>query len=143
MPPEEFPLEGYRVSTDAQGRDENVWRREFSSTGASDITDVEFVITVDPGGNGFVPTQCERFTWSGEAPVPSALSSPLIGDRSQMCRFRFPSGNRYISLEVESRNVEIRVWVFARTGASDAQAADVAELMAQEQIAIVDRVAPP
>jgi len=143
MPAAEFPLEGYRVSTDTQGRDENVWRREFSSTGPSDITDVEFVLTVDPGGNGFVPTQCERFTWSGEAPVPSALSSSLIGDRSQMCRFRFPSGNRYISLEVESRNVEILVWVFARTGASDAQAAEVAERLARQQLAIVDRVAPP
>ena len=147
MPLEELPVRGYEVSLDeeytATGR-EPQWRRVFRPTESSEYKLLEFRVGVLEPGEQITPS-CDGWTWQPTDPTETSAVPGIttLGDRSVLCRFRFADGMRWFVSWVAERNAEAITYVLAGITASDTAATELVLELAQQQVAIITRVAPP
>jgi len=151
LPPESFPLSGYKIAED-RGTD-TYWRRDFDPLAAvgADYAYMLIELTLYPSAKeaqSALP-KCgatkERGGMIADRPPLSAavVTAPTSGDMSIACAFAFAGGLSRFDYSIASRNVYVFVQVAPSLSVSQTTALDEAVAIGRVQLAIVDRIAPP
>lgn len=146
MPPSEFPLNGYSVSTD-EAWGFGGWMRQFDSSGGDYyyIQVTVFVYSASTTGSSRVAAASCDFTFTNPPPpVASEVTADVYGDAAKACNYHWVGNiadwEEYI---VATRNTMIIVaGEPRRTYITNTQAMNQMIAIARQQIAIIDRVAP-
>lgn len=144
LPPEEFPLAGFRVARDAP-LTAHGWERQFAADASPDFrwfTIRVHVLEPDVPSAMFVAEHdCDATTWPDERPSARELQAAPTGDASRACRYEFGDGLRVLYYTTGFRNVGIVVGMQPRRDAvTDRLAFDWLAAIARRQIAIIGRV---
>ena len=148
LPLGDFPLSGYKITRD-QGTDDH-WNRLFEPL-APDAADypqvvVDVAILADPS---LIPSffKCEASqarggSSGGVGPVSATdLAPPKVGDRADACSFAFADGFTHLDIVAALHDVFlVHVQVAARSRVAQSAAVDQAVLIAERQIAMIDRL---
>ncbi|MHB8630774.1 MAG: hypothetical protein ACYC9W_02475 [Candidatus Limnocylindria bacterium] len=143
LPPEQFPLPGYRVDTDERVGT-NSWTRRWSGSDAFSWVRV-YVTVLGPSArsyNAIAATTCDQWTYTPPALSSAEIAAPVVGDGAKACAYDFqslPAGS--LVYTTGTRNVLVSVGVWRRSASPAAAAAFVASL-ADYQLWVIDKVAP-
>jgi len=143
LPPEQFPLTGYGVDTDAQAGTDS-WTRMWSGPGAFPWVSVD-VTVLDPSERSYdaiAAATCDHWTYTPPALSSGEIRAPVVGDGAKACAYSFqgaPAGS--VVYTTGTRNVVVTVGVWRRSATEAATTAFVASL-ADYQLWIIDKVAP-
>lgn len=146
LPPHEFPYEGYTVSRD-QAFGSTAWRRTFESAQGDFWTVTLDVYVFSPATRStdrIAAETCDQ-TFTGVVPnTAREVPADVVGDAAKACRYTFTGFVDWYEYTTGTRNVMVVVSGSPRsTRITGTTGLNRLVALARQQLAIIDRVAPP
>lgn len=143
MPPSEMPFPGYEL-----GRNEPwggyAWIREFTS-GSTEYWSLQLTVEVLPtksASDAIASSTCAEVDWK----IPPTVTRDIAGIPAERkgCLYQFAGSPDWVIYKTGTRNVYVQVGVEKRLNSvTTTDMVNRAIVLANRQLAIVDRVAPP